>query len=121
MKKLTDEEIQSNYELQGRGAIDCYDGRGESVNCDRCGGHDETPGAGQNALALIRNRATHLPLSIELCDDCAIALRYINDELSGADRRAREMRSHLATADEGYIVEPSSSAKRDIVHGDLHE
>jgi hypothetical protein len=76
MKKLTDEELQSNYELQGRGAIERYDGGGESVNCDRCGRHDETPGAGQNALARIPNKATHLPRSIELCDDCATALRY---------------------------------------------
>lgn len=76
MSKFTDEEIQSNYEFQGRGTIERYDGGGESVNCDRCGRHDETPGAGQNAFARIPNQATHLPRFIELCDDCAKALRY---------------------------------------------
>ena len=55
-------------------------------------------------------RAIHLPVS-----------HYRRFELGEIDRMAREMRSHLAPADEGYVIEPSSFAKRDIVHGDLDE
>lgn len=55
-------------------------------------------------------RAIHLPVS-----------HYRRFELSEIERMAREMRAHLAPADEGYAIEPSASAKRKIVHGDLDE
>jgi putative resolvase len=55
-------------------------------------------------------RAIHLPVS-----------HYRRFELSEIERMAREMRAHLAPADEGYTIEPSASAKRKIVHGDLDE
>jgi hypothetical protein len=80
MAKLTDEEIQVNYEIQGRNTIERYEGGGETVDCNRCGRHDETSGAGQSALARVPNQSTHLPRFIQLCDDCAIALRFINEE-----------------------------------------
>jgi DNA-binding transcriptional MerR regulator len=55
-------------------------------------------------------RAIHLPVS-----------HYRRFELSEIERMAHEMRAHLAPADEGYAIEPSASAKREIVHGDLDE
>lgn len=53
-------------------------------------------------------RAIHLPGS-----------NYRRFELREIERMAREMRSHLAPADEGYVIEPSRPIRGDIVHGDL--
>lgn len=54
--------------------------------------------------------AIHLPLS-----------NYRRFELREVERLAQEMRSHLAPADEGYIIEPSRPVKGDIVYGDIEE
>ena len=53
-------------------------------------------------------RAIHLPVS-----------NYRRFELSEIERMARETRSHLAPADEGYGIEPSRPIKSDIVCSDL--
>jgi len=55
-------------------------------------------------------RAIHLPGS-----------NYRRFESSEIERLAQEMRSHLAPADEGYVIEPSRPVKGDIVYGDLEE
>lgn len=55
-------------------------------------------------------RAIHFPVS-----------NYRRFELSEIERMAREMRSHLAPADEGQIIEPNRPIKGDIVYGDLDE
>lgn len=55
-------------------------------------------------------RAIHLPVS-----------NYRRFEVSEIERMAREMRSHLAPADEGHVIEPSRPVKGDIVYGDLRE
>jgi uncharacterized protein YjcR len=55
-------------------------------------------------------RAIHLPVS-----------QYRRFEASEIERMAREMRSHLAPADEGHIVEPRAPIKGEIVYGDLDD
>lgn len=46
--------------------------------------------------------------------------RYRRFEEGEIERMAREMRSQLASADEGHIIEPSASIKGDaIMYGDL--
>jgi DNA-binding transcriptional MerR regulator len=55
-------------------------------------------------------RAIHLPGS-----------HYRRFETVEIERMQREMRSHFAPADEGYIVEPSSPIKGEIVFGDLDD
>jgi excisionase family DNA binding protein len=48
------------------------------------------------------------------------ASRYRRFEAGEIERMVREMRSHLAPADEGYVVEPSKPIKGDdIMYGDL--
>ena len=55
-------------------------------------------------------RAIHLPGS-----------NYRRFESSEIERLSQEMRSHLAPADEAYVIEPSHPIKGDIVYGDLEE
>jgi DNA-binding transcriptional MerR regulator len=53
-------------------------------------------------------RATHLPVS-----------QYRRFEAGKIERMQREMRSQLAQADEGYLIEPALPVKGEIIYGDL--
>jgi DNA-binding transcriptional MerR regulator len=72
----------------------------------RLGVHENTirRGGGEGLLHAVR-----LPSS-----------RYRRFDAGEIDRMVHEMRSQLASADEGYVIEPATPIKGDaVMHGDL--
>jgi len=71
MSKLNFRDILDSYEQRASNAID----KGEHIDCAGCGRRLTEPGTISVGCVREPNQPSNLPMSIELCDDCAQSLR----------------------------------------------